>query len=60
MSRRLRALIRLAGALPVAALTRAAADPEAAQRRYLRRHLRAHRDTEFGREHGFSDIRTVE
>jgi hypothetical protein len=39
---------------------RAARDPGAVQRRILRDLLRANRDTAFGREHGFAEIRTPE
>lgn len=38
---------------------RAARDPGAAQRRILRTLLEANRDSAFGREHGFGEIRTL-
>ncbi|MBN1809220.1 MAG: GH3 auxin-responsive promoter family protein [Planctomycetes bacterium] len=40
--------------------TRAAADPEACQRKILMRCLRRNAGTVFGREHGFAGIRSVE
>lgn len=53
-----RAMMAVYGRLFWAPLDRAAADPAAAQGATLRALLERHRDTTFGRAHGFSSIRS--
>lgn len=53
------ALYRAAAAPASARFARALRDPTAAQAAILQRILRENRDTDFGREHGFAEIRTA-
>lgn len=53
------ALYRAAAAPASARFARALGDPAAAQSAILRRILHENRDTDFGREHGFAEIRTA-
>ena len=58
MPARLKAVIGVRGGLATLRFDVAAARPASNQRRVLMRIIRKNEDTEFGREHGFSSIRT--